>query len=104
MFVPDESEPLSDRCARPADLRHAVGTRDVFPIGEPAGGAGHPHHRDAPRLVVEWDGRTWQPVAIADSWAAAHQMIVGDGRPPVFPQVSGRLPVFRPEPRGRHND
>ncbi|MFD0527187.1 DUF6087 family protein [Kitasatospora arboriphila] len=108
--MPDEREPLSDSCARPADLRHPVGTRDAFLIGEPSDGAGHPHHRDAPRLVVEWDGRAWQPVAIADSWAAAHQMIVGDGQPPSSRRsragcrCSGpvRPAAVRTEPPGRY--
>ncbi|WP_405014638.1 DUF6087 family protein [Kitasatospora sp. NBC_01539] len=86
MLVPGD-EPLPDWYADRVGLKPPVGTRDAFVLdGEPRPG-GHPLFRDVPRLVVEWDGSTWQPVAVADTYAAAYQMITGDGRPPFFPQA-----------------
>jgi hypothetical protein len=86
-----------------------VGTRDAFVIGEAPRGTTHPIFQDAPRLVVEWDGSAWQPVAVADSFAAACQMIAQDGRPSLFPQAQSPLSPdrssrWRPGPDRRHGD
>ncbi|GJF33892.1 hypothetical protein KNE206_65920 [Kitasatospora sp. NE20-6] len=86
MFVPGE-EPLPDRYADRAGLKPPVGTRDAVVLDGVSRPGGHPLFQDGPRLVVEWDGRTWQPVAVADTYVAACQMITADGRPPLFPQA-----------------
>ncbi|MEV8098856.1 DUF6087 family protein [Kitasatospora sp. NPDC085879] len=62
---------------------------------------GHPLFGDVPRMVVEWDGRTWQPVAVADNYAAAYEMITQPGRPPLFPQPHTPVPLLRAG-TGRH--
>jgi hypothetical protein len=78
-------EPAFDRFGDCAQVRPPAGTRDAVLLGE------GPHDRharfvDGPRLVVEWDGRAWQPVAVADTYAAAYQ-IVTQGGLRIFPQA-----------------
>jgi hypothetical protein len=82
-------------------LRPPVGTRDALVIGDEDSVRGHPLFGDVPRMVVEWDGRTWQTVAVADNYAAAYEMITQPGRPPLFPQPHTPVPLLRAG-TGRH--
>jgi hypothetical protein len=67
-------------------------------IGDEDSVRGHPLFGDVPRMVVEWDGRTWQPVAVADNYAAAYEIITQPGRPPLFPQPTPRCRCSGPAP------
>ncbi|WP_338677287.1 DUF6087 family protein [Streptomyces sp. SCSIO 30461] len=62
-----ENEPLADWFARRdrqrASDRQIAGTRRVLPLA-PGVHAAHVAPA-APRLLLEWDGRTWTPVGVA---------------------------------------
>ncbi|GAA5022750.1 DUF6087 family protein [Kitasatospora paranensis] len=83
MFGSDE--PAFDRYTDRAEVRRPAGTRDAVLLGE-GSDDGYARFADGPRLVVEWDGRVWQPVAVADTYAAAYQMVTQGGLR-IFPQA-----------------
>lgn len=62
-----EDEPLADWFARQdrqrASDRQVAGTRRALPLA-PGVHAAHVAPA-APRLLLEWDGRTWVPVGVA---------------------------------------
>ncbi|MFB7470089.1 DUF6087 family protein [Kitasatospora sp. NPDC056184] len=98
MLDPDD-ETVSDWYAARADCARPPGTRDALTL-DPAVRRGH-LFQDTPRLVVEWDGQAWQPVAVADTYADAYPMIVrrGDGFAP--PQDETPVALLR-KGNGRH--
>ncbi|MFF1904211.1 DUF6087 family protein [Kitasatospora sp. NPDC058218] len=73
-----EDEPLEAWYARREGRRRAPGTRDAITLA-PGPRRGAHVLRDAPRLVVEWDGFDWQPVAVTESYAEAYPLIVRSG-------------------------
>lgn len=99
MLGPDD-EPLSHWYADRDQLRRPVGTRDALVLDHEPRPGGHPIFKDVPRLVVEWDGQAWQPVAVAGTYAAAYQMIA-EHASAAFPQASTPVPLLRTG-TGRH--
>ena len=97
----DEDEPLEWWAARRDARRRQPGTRKAVLLD----GSGATHlNPTAPRLVLEWDGYTWQPVTVADDYAAAQRVvhrIEGDGvmkSPPWSPNTRN---IFK-DGGGRH--
>ncbi|WP_406200798.1 DUF6087 family protein [Kitasatospora sp. NBC_01560] len=95
-----EDEPLSDWYARRAGRRRATGTRDAITLA-PGPRRGAHVFRDAPRLVVEWDGFAWQPVGVAENYAQAHLLIARAGTAAALPQSDAPVPLLR-KGTGRH--
>ncbi|MFE2723269.1 DUF6087 family protein [Kitasatospora sp. NPDC059327] len=79
-----EDEPLEQWYAEREGRRRAPGTRDAITLA-PGPRRGSHVFRDVPRLVVEWDGFEWQPVAVAESYAHAYPLIVRSGPPDASP-------------------
>ncbi|MFF8770121.1 DUF6087 family protein [Kitasatospora sp. NPDC015120] len=101
---PPADEPPADRYAGRARRRRAPGTRDAITLAPGPRRAAH-LFQDVPRLVVEWDGHTWQPVAVAENYAGAYPLIVRPQPPggphPVCPQADASAPLLR-RGTGRH--
>ncbi|MFF7587653.1 DUF6087 family protein [Kitasatospora purpeofusca] len=97
-------QPLAEWYAERARRRRAPGTRDAITLTPGPRRAAH-LFQDVPRLVVEWDGHAWQPVAVAENYAEAYPLIVrpgSDAAPgPVFPQADTPVPLLR-KGTGRH--
>ncbi|MGW7447586.1 DUF6087 family protein [Kitasatospora sp. NPDC054795] len=98
MLDPDET--VSEWYAARAHRRRPAGTRDAIPLS-----TGDDHGRtffeDIPRLVVEWDGAAWKPLAIADSYADAYPLIVRRGGELTAPQDDTPVTLLRTG-TGRH--
>ncbi|MFF1560580.1 DUF6087 family protein [Streptomyces sp. NPDC058279] len=93
-------EPLEAWAARRERRRRTVGELRAVPLT--AGPARGEHVRpDRPRVIVRWDGFTWEPVAVAPDHAAARRLI-----DPTAPAASVPVPGYTPAPlragRGRH--
>ncbi|MFE6868497.1 DUF6087 family protein [Kitasatospora sp. NPDC057692] len=101
---PPAEEPLADWYAKRARRRRAPGTRDAITLAPGPRRAAH-LFQDLPRLVVEWDGHTWQPVAVAENYAEAYPLIVrpdrASGPATLFPQADTPVPLLR-RGTGRH--
>ena len=97
MFDPDES--VSEWYVARVDRRRPVGTRDAIPLGFED--RARPFFEDIPRLVVEWDGDAWQPVAVADSYAEAYPLIVLRGERLIAAQEDTPVSLLR-KGSGRH--
>ncbi|WP_052709208.1 DUF6087 family protein [Streptomyces sp. NRRL S-495] len=113
---PPADQPLAEWYAERARRRRAPGTRDAFTLAPGPRRAAH-LFQDVPRLVVEWDGHAWQPVAVAENYAEAYPLIVRPGSEeapgpesvpgpesapgPVFPQADTPVPLLR-KGTGRH--
>ncbi|WP_406113047.1 DUF6087 family protein [Kitasatospora purpeofusca] len=109
-------QPLAEWYAERARRRRAPGTRDAITLTPGPRRAAH-LFQDVPRLVVEWDGHAWQPVAVAENYAEAYPLIVRHGSEsvpgpesapgpesvpgPVFPQADTPVPLLR-KGTGRH--
>ncbi|MFB8239691.1 DUF6087 family protein [Kitasatospora purpeofusca] len=97
-------QPLTEWYAERARRRRAPGTRDAITLAPGPRRAAH-LFQDVPRLVVEWDGHAWQPVAVAENYAEAYPLIVrpgpGAAPGPVFPQADTPVPLLR-KGTGRH--
>ncbi|MFI9331162.1 DUF6087 family protein [Kitasatospora sp. NPDC052868] len=95
-----EDEPLADWYAARAKRRRPPGARDAIAlVAGPRRGA---HlFQDAPRLVVEWDGFAWQPVAVAENYAEAYGLIARAEPLRAFPQSDTPVPLLR-KGTGRH--
>lgn len=98
MLEPDD-ETVSDWYAERADCNRPPGTRDALTL-DPAVRRGD-LFQDTPRLVVEWDGQTWQPVGVADTYADAYPMIVRRGADFAPPQNDTPVALLR-KGSGRH--
>ncbi|MFB6887897.1 DUF6087 family protein [Kitasatospora sp. NPDC056327] len=85
-------ESLAVWYAERARRRRAPGTRDAITLVPGPRRAAH-LFQDVPRLVVEWDGHTWQPVAVAENYAGAYPLIVRPARDPGSGPDSGSGPV-----------
>ncbi|MFJ3219905.1 DUF6087 family protein [Kitasatospora sp. NPDC086801] len=98
MLDPDD-ESVSEWYAARAACNRPPGTRDALILDAEIRRGNL--FQDTPRLVVEWDGREWQPVAVADTYADAYPMIVrrGDGFAP--PQADTPVALLR-KGSGRH--
>ncbi|MGF1428697.1 DUF6087 family protein [Kitasatospora sp. LaBMicrA B282] len=97
MLDPDD-DPLSLWYAARADRKRPAGTRDSLPLTL---SLHRPLFENSAQLVVEWDGRTWQPVAVTTSYAEAYPLIVRRGATPAAPQEDTPVPLLRKGP-GRH--
>ncbi|MER7585692.1 DUF6087 family protein [Kitasatospora sp. NPDC097691] len=73
VFPDDES--LSEWYAARAGRSREPGTRDAIVLVSEDRQGLHPF-QDLPRLVVEWDGRAWRPVAVAADFGEAYPLIV----------------------------
>ncbi|WAL73537.1 DUF6087 family protein [Kitasatospora sp. YST-16] len=94
--MPDDEEPLGQWLERRDARRRRPGTRKAVPLD-----GSRATHLDpqAPRMVLEWDGYAWQPIAVADGYAAAQRQvhrIEGDG------VIRGTVPRPSEKPTGRH--
>ncbi|MFC8449470.1 DUF6087 family protein [Kitasatospora sp. NPDC057223] len=91
-----DDEPLEQWATRWEAMRRPVGTLKAIPMDGTTGGA---HvRRNAPRLIMRWDGYQWLPDTMADDYPAAQRIlhnIEGDGvmRPAATPT---------PKKPGRH--
>ncbi|MCX4686593.1 DUF6087 family protein [Kitasatospora purpeofusca] len=101
---PPADQPLAEWYAERARRRRAPGTRDAITLAPGPRRAAH-LFQDVPRLVVEWDGHAWQPVAVAENYAEAYPLIVRQGSDaapgPVFPQADTPVSLLR-KGTGRH--
>ncbi|MFF7994765.1 DUF6087 family protein [Kitasatospora xanthocidica] len=98
MLDPDET--VSEWYAARAHRRRPPGTRDAIPLGVEED-RGRQFFEDIPRLVVEWDGSAWQPLAVADSYAEAYSLLVRRGGDLVAPQDDTPVELLR-RGSGRH--
>lgn len=96
--MPDDEEPLSAWYARREARRRPIGERRVVSL---QAGPNRGSHVDpqAPRIVQEWDGHSWQPVSVADDYSAACRVVSA-----LDAAVAVPVPGFNPlGPRtGRH--
>ncbi|MFI6447122.1 DUF6087 family protein [Kitasatospora sp. NPDC050543] len=99
MPEPDD-ESLADWYAARQRRRRPAGTRDALTLAPGPRRAAH-LFQDTPRLVMEWDGHCWQPVAVAASYADAYPLIVRRDGEPIAPQEDTPVPLLRKGP-GRH--
>ncbi|MFJ2865271.1 DUF6087 family protein [Kitasatospora sp. NPDC087314] len=99
MVFPDD-ESLSDWYAARADRHRPPGTRDALAIVPENRRELHPFE-DLPRLVVEWDGRAWRPLAVADDFAEAYPLLVRRDGELIEPQEDTPLALLR-KGTGRH--
>ncbi|MER5637483.1 DUF6087 family protein [Kitasatospora sp. NPDC002227] len=98
MLEPDD-ETVTDWYAARADRVRPPGTRDALSLDSKA--QGDQLFRDTPRLVVEWDGKAWLPLAVAESFADAYPMIVRRGDEFAPPQEDTPVALLR-KGSGRH--
>ena len=63
-------EHLEELAARRDKRLRPVSEKKVVLLGGDPQRASH-LAPDTPRLIVEWDGYTWQPVTLVDDYAAA---------------------------------
>ncbi|MDH6113652.1 hypothetical protein P3T36_007919 [Kitasatospora sp. MAP12-15] len=98
MLEPDD-ETVSDWYAARASYHRPPGTRDALSLAPEVQQVGL--FQDTPRLVLEWDGRAWQPVGVADTYADAYPMIVRRGAEFAPPQDDTPVSLLR-KGSGRH--
>ncbi|GAA0286900.1 hypothetical protein GCM10010302_26530 [Streptomyces polychromogenes] len=65
-----EDEPLAQWAARREGRLRKPGELKAVTLGAGPQRAAHVNP-DAPRLILEWDGFAWQPLATVDNYAAA---------------------------------
>lgn len=95
-----KDEPLEAWAARRAGRRPQVGKLRAIPLT--AGPARGSHVQpDRPRVIVRWDGFTWEPVTIAPDHAAARRLIDPTAQAEAVP-VPGYSPAPLRAARGRH--
>ncbi|MFJ9842361.1 DUF6087 family protein [Kitasatospora sp. NPDC101155] len=70
-----EDESLAKWHAARAGRDRPPGTRDALVLAPEDRWGLHPFE-DVPRLVVEWDGRAWRPVAVAADFSEAYPLIM----------------------------
>ncbi|MEV7217706.1 DUF6087 family protein [Kitasatospora cineracea] len=99
MFEPDD-EPVSDWYAARADSTRPAGARDALTLDSTIW-RGDPLFPDTPRLVVEWDGTTWQPLGVADTYSDAYAVIARRGSAFAEPQEETPVLLLR-KGNGRH--
>ncbi|MFD8085414.1 DUF6087 family protein [Kitasatospora sp. NPDC059722] len=71
----ESARPLSEWYADRADRDRPPGTRDALVLIPEDRQELHPF-QDLQRLVVEWDGRAWRPVAVAADFSEAYPLIM----------------------------
>ncbi|MET8629787.1 DUF6087 family protein [Kitasatospora sp. NPDC004669] len=81
-----------------AGLDQPPGTRDAISLDPDARLASL--FTDSGRLVVEWDGANWQPIAVTENYADAYELII-NADAPGFPQADTPVPLLR-RGTGRH--
>lgn len=95
-----EDESLTEWYAARADRDRPPGTRDAIVLVPEDRQGLHPFH-DLPRLVVEWDGRDWRPVAVAADFSEAYPLIMRRDGEPVEAQDDTPVALLR-RGSGRH--
>ncbi|MEV7777773.1 DUF6087 family protein [Kitasatospora sp. NPDC088351] len=95
-----EDEPLAEWYAARSKRRRTPGTRDAITLADGPPRGAHVF-ADEPRLVVEWDGFAWQPVAVAENYGEAYPLIARVDRAEAFPQADTPVPLLR-KGTGRH--
>ncbi|GAA1963417.1 DUF6087 family protein [Kitasatospora viridis] len=99
MLEPDD-ETVTDWYSARANRERPPGVRDALTL-DPTTRRGGALFPDTPRLVVEWDGQSWQPVGVADTYADAYPMIVRRGEDFAPPQDDTPVALLR-KGSGRH--
>ncbi|MEU9043957.1 MULTISPECIES: DUF6087 family protein [unclassified Kitasatospora] len=99
MIFPDD-ESLAEWYAARAERGRPEGTRDAIVLVPGDRRERHPFE-DVPRLVVEWDGRVWRPVAVAADFSEAYPLIVRRGGELVEAQDDTPVALLR-KGSGRH--
>jgi hypothetical protein len=98
VFGPDD-ESVAEWFTDRAGQQRLPGTRDAITL-DPEARRAAGLFEDTDRLVVEWDGTSWQPIAVTENYADAYGLIINAGAP-VFPQVDTPVPLLR-RGTGRH--
>ncbi|MBV6699665.1 hypothetical protein KV557_21625 [Kitasatospora aureofaciens] len=93
MVFPDD-ESISDWYAARTDRYRPPGTRDALAIVPEDRRGLHPF-QDIPRLVVEWDGRVWQLVAVAADFSEAYPLIMRRDGELIEPQDDTPVALLR---------
>ncbi|MET8626190.1 DUF6087 family protein [Kitasatospora sp. NPDC004669] len=99
MVFPEDESPAEWYAAR-ADRDRPQGTRDALVLAPEDRQGLHPF-QDVPRLVVEWDGRAWRPVAVAADFSEAYPLIMRRDGELIEPQDDTPVALLR-RGTGRH--